>query len=51
MSETKEYTLDEVSKHTKTEDCWLVIGNGTNGERLDREFGISPQLEMPQIMV
>ena len=32
MSEAKEFTLDEVAKHTKTEDCWLVIGNATNGE-------------------
>ena len=33
MSETKkkEYTLEEVSKHTKTEDCWLIIGNASNG--------------------
>ena len=26
-----EYTLDEVQKHTKTGDCWLIIGNDTNG--------------------
>jgi cytochrome b involved in lipid metabolism len=27
----KTYTLEEVSKHTKTEDCWLIIGNASNG--------------------
>jgi cytochrome b involved in lipid metabolism len=31
-SETlKEYTADEVFKHTSQEDCWLVIGNESNG--------------------
>jgi len=29
--ELKEYTADEVSKHTTQEDCWLVIGNQSNG--------------------
>jgi cytochrome b involved in lipid metabolism len=28
----KEYTLEEVSKHNKTDDCWLVIGNIKNGK-------------------
>lgn len=28
----KEYTLEEVSKHTTTDSCWLVIGNSSNGE-------------------
>lgn len=32
MSELKEYTLDEVSQHTTTESCWLIIGNEKNGE-------------------
>lgn len=32
MSELKEYTLDEVAKHTTTDSCWLVIGNDNNGE-------------------
>ena len=27
----KEYTMEEVSKHNKTEDCWLVIGNDATG--------------------
>mmetsp|Transcript_107902 Transcript_107902/g.302182 ORF Transcript_107902/g.302182 Transcript_107902/m.302182 type:complete len:133 (+) Transcript_107902:71-469(+) len=29
--ELKEYTADEVSKHTTQDDCWLVIGNQSNG--------------------
>ena len=32
MSELKEYTLDQVAKHTTTDSCWLVIGNDNNGE-------------------
>eukprot|EP00581_Thalassiosira_minuscula_P025433 CAMPEP_0184406016 /NCGR_PEP_ID=MMETSP0738-20130409/1240_1 /TAXON_ID=385413 /ORGANISM="Thalassiosira miniscula, Strain CCMP1093" /LENGTH=137 /DNA_ID=CAMNT_0026762747 /DNA_START=54 /DNA_END=467 /DNA_ORIENTATION=+ len=27
----KEFTLEEVSQHNKTEDCWLVIGNDNTG--------------------
>lgn len=27
----KVYTLDEVAAHNTKEDCWLVIGNETNG--------------------
>jgi cytochrome b involved in lipid metabolism len=27
----KEFTLDEVSKHASAEDCWLIIGNESNG--------------------
>jgi len=27
----KEFTLDEVKKHTTAEDCWLIIGNASNG--------------------
>mmetsp|Transcript_11317 Transcript_11317/g.42265 ORF Transcript_11317/g.42265 Transcript_11317/m.42265 type:complete len:137 (+) Transcript_11317:129-539(+) len=27
----KTYTLDEVKEHNTAEDCWLVIGNETNG--------------------
>ena len=32
MSELKQYTLEEVSKHTTAESCWLIIGNEKNGE-------------------
>ncbi|KAL9190328.1 hypothetical protein ACHAXT_007539 [Thalassiosira profunda] len=27
----KEYTMEEVAKHDKTDDCWLVIGNDATG--------------------
>lgn len=27
----KEYTLDEISKHQSHDDCWLIIGNQSNG--------------------
>ncbi|KAL3769513.1 hypothetical protein ACHAW5_001246 [Stephanodiscus triporus] len=27
----KEYTMEEVSKHNKVDDCWLVIGNDATG--------------------
>jgi hypothetical protein len=27
----KEYTLEEISQHNKTDDCWLIIGNMNNG--------------------
>lgn len=27
----KEYTSDEVSKHTSEDDCWMIIGNESNG--------------------
>jgi hypothetical protein len=30
----KEYTLEEVSKHTSSKSCWLIIGNATNGTLL-----------------
>jgi hypothetical protein len=30
--ELKEFTADEVFKHTTQEDCWLVIGNASNGK-------------------
>jgi len=28
----KEITMDEVSKHNTTDDCWIVIGNDDTGE-------------------
>lgn len=28
----KEYTMEEVSKHNKVDDCWLVIGNDATGK-------------------
>lgn len=27
----KEYTSDDVSKHTSEDDCWMIIGNESNG--------------------
>lgn len=27
----KEYSFDEISKHNTPEDCWMIIGNSTNG--------------------
>jgi hypothetical protein len=30
-SSKKEYTLDEISKHQSHDDCWLIIGNQSNG--------------------
>ena len=29
--EVKELTLDEISKHQSHDDCWLIIGNESNG--------------------
>jgi cytochrome b involved in lipid metabolism len=31
MSETKKITLEEVAKHNKESDCWLIIGNDKTG--------------------
>lgn len=31
----KEYLLDEIKKHTSADDCWLIIGNESNGALLD----------------
>jgi cytochrome b involved in lipid metabolism len=36
--ELKEYTSDDVSKHTTTDSCWLIIGNSSNGELLGVEW-------------
>ena len=30
-TEVKEFTLEEVSKHQSHDDCWLIIGNESNG--------------------
>lgn len=27
----KSYTMEEVSKHNKQDDCWLIVGNMSNG--------------------
>jgi cytochrome b involved in lipid metabolism len=29
--EKKEFTMEEVAKHNSQQDCWLVIGNKSNG--------------------
>jgi cytochrome b involved in lipid metabolism len=29
--EKKELTMEEVAKHNSQQDCWLVIGNKSNG--------------------
>lgn len=33
----KEFTLDEVEKHMKPDDCWLIIGNQSNGKPRRRQ--------------
>lgn len=40
MAEDKktEFTLEDVSKHTTTESCWLVIGNASTGEYEETQF-------------
>lgn len=32
--EVKSFTLDEISKHQSHDDCWLIIGNESNGKFL-----------------
>jgi hypothetical protein len=27
----KQYSMDDVNKHNKQDDCWLIIGNMSNG--------------------
>jgi hypothetical protein len=34
----KEYTLDEVQNHTSSSDCWLIVGNSSNGKFSFREL-------------
>jgi hypothetical protein len=34
----KELTLDEISKHQSHDDCWLIIGNQSNGMFLKSYF-------------
>jgi cytochrome b involved in lipid metabolism len=29
--ELKEYTTEEIAKHTADDDCWMIIGNENNG--------------------
>jgi cytochrome b involved in lipid metabolism len=29
--QNKEFTLDEISKHQSHDDCWLIVGNQSNG--------------------
>eukprot|EP01039_Chlorochromonas_danica_P009799 gene9799-10837_t len=31
MSDLKEYSLEEIAKHDKKEDCWIILGNEENG--------------------
>jgi len=39
--EKKEYDLEEISKHTTSKSCWLIIGNATNGKFVF-VFGLVP---------
>jgi|ABSN01.1.fsa_nt_gi hypothetical protein len=34
----KEFTLEEVAKHNKVDDCWLVIGNDATGKKLPGDW-------------
>ena len=39
--ELKEYTTDEVSKHTSEDDCWLIIGNEMNGTKQENFINVA----------
>ena len=34
----KVFTADEVALHNKADDCWLVIGNESNGRTYEYSF-------------
>uniref|UniRef100_A0A7S1UHH4 Cytochrome b5 heme-binding domain-containing protein n=1 Tax=Phaeomonas parva TaxID=124430 RepID=A0A7S1UHH4_9STRA len=42
-SNEKTYTWDEVKKHSTAEDCWIVVGNETNGG--PKVYDVSKYLE------
>ena len=35
-TDVKEFTLDEISKHQSHDDCWLIIGNASNGMYINK---------------
>lgn len=37
MAEQKIYTADEVAQHANNSDCWLIIGNESNGKNLTNQ--------------
>ena len=41
VSEEKKklFTLEEVAKHTTHDDCWLIIGNQSNGTTIVMQQG------------
>lgn len=47
MVELKEYTADEIAKHTTEDDCWMIIGNETNGRYSNSvSFPKAPNVEV-----